>query len=60
VTVDEKLRTEITERLAGLGFDGNLTDAFEEWAGAANLEERVNGVERVDPVVLDALRKATA
>jgi uncharacterized Ntn-hydrolase superfamily protein len=60
VTVDEKLRTEITERLAGLGFDGNLTDAFEEWAGAANLEERVNGVERVDPVVLDALRKASA
>jgi uncharacterized Ntn-hydrolase superfamily protein len=59
LTVDDALRTELERRLAKLGFDGKLADAFERWAGTANLEERVNGVERVDPVVLDALRRAT-
>jgi hypothetical protein len=28
------------------------------WAGNENLEERVDGVERIDPVVLAALRSA--
>jgi uncharacterized Ntn-hydrolase superfamily protein len=59
VPVDDSLRTEITHRLASLGFDGNLAEAFEAWAGAANLEERVSGIDRVDPVVLDALRKVS-
>ncbi len=37
--------------------EGELGKAFEVWAGNANLEERVDGVERIDPVVLAALRK---
>ena len=37
-----------------------LQQAFDDWAGAANLEERVQGVARVDPVVLEALRRASA
>jgi uncharacterized Ntn-hydrolase superfamily protein len=57
--VDDPLRAELVERLGRLGFDGELAHAFEQWAGAANLEERVDGVERIDPVVLGALRKAS-
>src|SRR5919198_4153800 len=59
VDVDETLRTELVERLARLGFDGDLVRAFTQWAGAANLEARVDGVDRIDPVVLRALRKAS-
>ena len=36
-----------------------MADAFSRWAGNANLEERVDGVERVDPVVLEELRRTT-
>src|SRR2546421_5414876 len=57
VDVDSKLAEELRERLAGLGFEGELDRAFGDWAGTANLEERVDGVERIDPVVLEALRK---
>ena len=53
VTVDEALRGELRERLERLG---HVTLA--DWAGVANLEERVDGEDSVDPVVLDALRKA--
>jgi uncharacterized Ntn-hydrolase superfamily protein len=58
--VDDTLRTELRTRLANLGFDGELAHAFEQWAGAANLEERVAGVDRIDPVVLRALRNSSA
>jgi uncharacterized Ntn-hydrolase superfamily protein len=58
--VDDALATELRERLAKLGHDGDLEEAFTDWAGAANLEERVDGVARVDPIVLEALRKASA
>jgi uncharacterized Ntn-hydrolase superfamily protein len=60
VDVDEALQTELRERLAKLGYDGELAQAFDAWAGTENLEERVAGVERIDPVVLEALRKQTA
>jgi hypothetical protein len=33
------------------------SEAFEAWAGAENLEERVKGIDRIDPVVLAELRK---
>jgi uncharacterized Ntn-hydrolase superfamily protein len=59
LTVDDALRGELERRLAALGFEEPLGEAFEQWAGTANLEERVNGVDRIDPVVLDALRKAS-
>ena len=55
--VDDAMREELTERLAGLGYDGDLERAFSDWAGTENLEERVDGVERIDPVVLEELRK---
>jgi uncharacterized Ntn-hydrolase superfamily protein len=56
--VDEPLRAELGERLDRLGYrTGDLRTDLEAWAGAENLEERVRGIERVDPVVLDQLRK---
>ena len=57
IEVDWRLREELGERLARLGYDGELEDAFTRWAGTENLEERVDGVEAVDPVVLEALRR---
>ena len=57
--VDDELAAELRERLAKLGFEGELDPAFNAWAGKENLEERVDGVERVDPVVLEELRRQT-
>jgi uncharacterized Ntn-hydrolase superfamily protein len=54
LTLDDTLRTEIDERLKKLGYT-----SLDEWAGVANLEERVEGEDRIDPVVLDALREAS-
>jgi uncharacterized Ntn-hydrolase superfamily protein len=59
VDVDDELRAELTARLAKLGHDGDLEPAFAAWAGSENYEMRVEGVERVDPVVLEALRRQT-
>ena len=55
IPVDEELRAELDERLARLGHE-----RLEDWAGVANLEERVRGEERIDPVVLEALRRESA
>jgi uncharacterized Ntn-hydrolase superfamily protein len=55
--VDDALRDELETRLANLGYDGELAEAFAAWAGTENYEMRVDGVERIDPVVLDALRR---
>jgi uncharacterized Ntn-hydrolase superfamily protein len=57
VTVDDAIATELRARLAKLGYDGELGKAFNDWAGAENLEERVDGIDRIDPVVLAALLK---
>src|SRR5712692_7647753 len=57
LTVDVALAAELRDRLVKLGYDGELAKAFNDWAGTSNLEERVDGVDRVDPVVLGALRK---
>ena len=51
--VDDELRAEIGERLASLGYE-----RLEDWAGAANLEERVDGEDEIDPVVLNELRRS--
>ncbi|HEX4931458.1 MAG TPA: DUF1028 domain-containing protein [Gaiellaceae bacterium] len=53
LTVDDELRAEIDERLAALGYE-RLAD----WAGVANLEERVDGDAEIDPVVLRELRSS--
>jgi uncharacterized Ntn-hydrolase superfamily protein len=56
--VDGRLARELAERLARLGHaSGNLAADLETWAGLENLEERVRGAERIDPVVLDRLRQ---
>jgi uncharacterized Ntn-hydrolase superfamily protein len=49
------LRAEVDERLGRLGYA--TLDAF---AGVENLEERVDGEDAVDPVVLEALREASS
>ena len=54
--VDDDLRGELSQRLAKLGHDGELEHALNAWAGAENYEMRVDGVDHIDPVVLDALR----
>lgn len=52
ITVDDALRAELAERLGRLGYE-----RLEDWAGVANLEERVDGDEAIDPLVLAALRR---
>ena len=53
LAVDDELRAEIAERLAKLGYE-----RLEDWAGAANLEERIDGDAQIDPVVLRELRRS--
>lgn len=55
--VDDALRAELTERLGRLGYTGELDRALGDWSGTENLEERVDGVEQIDPVVLEELRR---
>jgi uncharacterized Ntn-hydrolase superfamily protein len=52
--LEGKLRAEVDERLGRLGYD-----SLDAWAGVENLEERVDGQDAIDPVVLDALREAS-
>jgi uncharacterized Ntn-hydrolase superfamily protein len=59
IEIDADLAAELRERLVKLGYEGELGDAFFHWAGNENLEERVDGIERVDPVVLEELRRQT-
>jgi uncharacterized Ntn-hydrolase superfamily protein len=54
--VDAPLADELRERLGALDYHGELPDALAAWAGVENLEERVSGAERIDPVVLEQLR----
>ena len=58
VAVDEELGAELAERLTRAGFAGPLAEALRAWAGVENLEERVDGAARIDPVVLEELRRA--
>jgi uncharacterized Ntn-hydrolase superfamily protein len=53
--VDEELRAELTDRLTRLGHE-----SLASWAGVANLEERVDGENAIDPVVLEELRRLTS
>ncbi|MDH4177752.1 MAG: DUF1028 domain-containing protein [Thermoleophilia bacterium] len=46
------LADEVRERLGRLGFR-----TLDDWAGVANLEERVDGDTTIDPVVLEELRR---
>jgi uncharacterized Ntn-hydrolase superfamily protein len=50
--VDDALRAELKARLGRLGYE-----RLDDWAGVENLEERVDGEDEIDPVVLDELRR---
>jgi uncharacterized Ntn-hydrolase superfamily protein len=52
--LEGELKAEVEERLARLGYE-----SLEEWAGVENLENRVDGVDAIDPVVLEALRESS-
>ena len=54
IPIDDALRTELAERLARAG-----QPSLAAWAGVENLEERVEGDDAIDPVVLERLREAT-
>jgi uncharacterized Ntn-hydrolase superfamily protein len=54
VPLDDGLRSEIDRRVRALGHE-----TLEEWAGVANLEERLGDGGAIDPVVLAALRDAS-
>jgi len=54
IDVDAALREEIERRLAHLGYR-----SLEDWAGVENLEERVDGTDAIDPVVLEKLRASS-
>jgi uncharacterized Ntn-hydrolase superfamily protein len=59
IDLDKALTSEIETRLAALGYRAATTaEAFTTWADTENLEERVDGFERIDPVVLEELRRA--
>ncbi|MGZ4381879.1 MAG: DUF1028 domain-containing protein [Gaiellaceae bacterium] len=53
--LEGELAAEVRSRLGSLGYE-RLAD----WAGVENLEERVDGEDAIDPVVLQHLRDSTA
>jgi len=58
VPVDAPLAAELRRHLARRGYDsGELVNDLDTWAGTENLEERVEGADRIDPVVLEMLRR---
>jgi uncharacterized Ntn-hydrolase superfamily protein len=56
--VDDALRDELSRRLSALGYEGELAAQLDAWAGTENLEERLDGTDALDPVLVDALRAA--
>jgi uncharacterized Ntn-hydrolase superfamily protein len=58
--VNAELAAELRDRLGRVGYDGELGEAFVRWTGNENLEERVDGIGRIDPVVLEELRRQSA
>jgi uncharacterized Ntn-hydrolase superfamily protein len=57
--LDEALQAEVAGHLARRGYaSGDLAGDFVTWAGVENLESRVRGFGRIDPVVLETLRRS--
>ena len=52
--LEGELAAEVQRRLGALGYE-RLAD----WAGVENLEERVDGEDAIDPIVLEQLREST-
>jgi uncharacterized Ntn-hydrolase superfamily protein len=55
--LDGGLGDEVRERLLRLGYEGELQATLPSWGGVENLEERIDGADSIDPVVLEALRE---
>jgi len=53
--LEGELQAEVTKRLTQLGYE-----SLQAFAGVENLEERVDGTDAIDPVVLEALRNAAS
>jgi uncharacterized Ntn-hydrolase superfamily protein len=51
--LEGELQAEVADRLRRLGYD-----SLQAFAGVENLEERVDGTDAIDPIVLEALRNA--
>jgi uncharacterized Ntn-hydrolase superfamily protein len=54
LALEGELGAEVNDRLGRLGYD-----SLDAWAGVENLEERVDGADAIDPVVLELLRGAS-
>jgi uncharacterized Ntn-hydrolase superfamily protein len=55
--LDHHLTAEVHAHLSRLGYaSGDLGADLEAWAGVENFEERLRGVEQIDPVILAQLR----
>jgi uncharacterized Ntn-hydrolase superfamily protein len=52
--LDAELEREVNGLLSHLGYE-----TLADWAGAANLEERIDGDDAIDPIVLRELRRAS-
>ena len=57
--VDAALAEEMRDRLQRLGYEGELGETLRTWVAKQNLEERYDGIEAIDPVVLMELRDVT-
>ena len=55
IAVDDALRAELDALLAQAGYE-----SLSDWAGVENLEERVDGEDAIDPVVLARLRESSS
>jgi len=53
--VGPALAAELRRRLVELGHGDDLEAGLRRWAGMENLEERLDGSERLDPVLIDKL-----
>ena len=61
VSSNAQLQSELAAALATLGYaSGDFAKDLDTWAGTENFEERVNGTERLDPVVIEQLRTRRA
>jgi len=59
VPLEGSLGGEVRDRLTRLGYDGELAVALFDWAGVENVEERVDGADAIDPIVLETLREVS-
>jgi hypothetical protein len=55
--VDDGVRAELRERLGRPGYESNLDAALRASVGVEKLEEWLDGIDRINPVVLEQCRQ---